>query len=134
MSESSEKKDKRSVSPVTSSSSEDEAPVFSRIRQKSSVLKPIRQVKKRSKLLDIPDATLPVDTKEKTKKKFDTSLDTNIININSRTANYEYKSAPTEPSTPNKPVVPQPSSDMSSTSNTAPRDGMDVDPPAAPKI
>ena len=63
MSKSSQKKDKRSVTPIDSSS-EDEPPVSSRTRPKNSPLKPIRQIKKGSKIIDIPD-TPPVLTPKK---------------------------------------------------------------------
>src|SRR3989337_3565722 len=82
MSKSSQKKDKRSVTPIDSSS-EDEPPVSSRTRPKNSPLKPIRQIKKRTKILDIPDIP-PVLTPKKITKKFDTTLDPNIIKIYTR--------------------------------------------------
>src|SRR5687767_5212309 len=104
MSTSSKSKEKRSVTPVDSSS-EDEPPVSSRTRPKKSPLKPIRQIKKRTKLLDIPD-TPPVLTPKKISKKFDTSLDSNIIKIHTRSLTIDpndilpEKTVQTEPSIP----------------------------------
>src|SRR3989337_2636504 len=142
MSESSQKKDKRSVTPIDSSS-EDEPPVSSRTRPKNSPLKPIRQIKKRTKILDIPD-TPPVLTPKKITKKFDTNLDTNLIKFFNRPATFEYNHIPPEnvtkptPTTPTKPSASTTTTtNMSSSSPTAPLDNMNIDststPPASSK-
>ena len=129
MSDTKNKRDKRTETPADSSS-EDDTLVAQNTRSKktaSTVFKPIRPLRKRNKIINIQDSA-PTDTTSKPKKTFDTSLDTNIIKIFTRPTDIiiepeKISKSTTDTITPPRKITKE----MSSSSKTAPPNNMDVD-------